>query len=225
MSPRPLQPFVIAGLALGGLVVAGLWLATAWQAWPGVVLESAVNHKEAVSPRTVMAVWERSRGLEEATLPGPHLHFAGLAGYKLVQDPGLSVYRRAEILLQAERATRQALLREPAEARAWARLAWFLHIRQAAAGQPLAALRMSLYLAPADRDLVFWRLKMAAGYRAAWDADFEQLLRRQVSLGWRISPTRLVKTAKAARLEDWVRGVLSSDPEALEGFDALGRKS
>lgn len=225
MSARPLQPLLIGGLALCGLVVAGLWLTTAWRAWPGVVLESAVNHKETVSQRTTMAVWQRSEGLENAPLPGPHVHFPGLAGYKLVQDTSLPVFRRAEILIQAERATRQALLREPAEARAWARLAWFLHIRQAEASQPLAALRMSLYLAPADKDLVFWRIKMASSYRAAWDADFEQLLTRQVILGWRISPARLAKTAKAAKLQEWVRSVLSSDSEELERFDALVRKS
>ena len=110
---------------------------------------------------------------------------AGMA-YTLVLDGRLPVGRRAEILLQAERATRQALLREPAEPRAWARLAWFLHIRQGAAVQFLAALRMSMYLAPADTDLAFWRIKMAGPCRADWDAGFEQMLTRQVILGWRV---------------------------------------
>ena len=219
------QHLLLAGLALCGFVAACLWLAGEWRDWPGVMIERAIKQQEPVATDKLLAFWEPNKEMGSPALPGRNPHLAGLAGYTLAQDTSLAVFQRAEMLLQAEQLTRAALSREPADARAWARLAWLLDSRKGPTDQLLAALRMSLYCAPADVHLVFWRLRSAATYRSAWDADLESLLARQVILGWRVSPARLAKVAKAGALQDWMRTVLHDHGADTDQFDARLRKS
>jgi hypothetical protein len=225
MNVRNMQLPLIAAAALIGMAASALWLGTAWKSWPGTLLERAFDRKEAVPPGSLMVLWEKSRKLEQSLLPGTHLHLPGMIGEKLVQNRQIAVARRLEILLEAERVVREALRREPAEPRAWSRLAWLVQFRQGPAAQILAALRMSMYLAPTDLGLLFWRIEAAGVHRASWDAGFEELLKRQIHIGWRVSPARLVKAAKTAVMKDWVRSLLGEHPGDLERFDQLLTKS
>ena len=225
MNVRNMQLPLIAAAALIGMATSALWLVTAWKSWPGTLLERALNRKEAVPPGSLMVLWEKSRKLEQSFLPGTHLHLPGMIGEKLVQNRQIAVAQRITILLEAERAVRVALRREPAEPRAWSRLAWLVQFRQGPAAQILAALRMSMSLAPTDLALLFWRIEAAGAHRASWDAGFEELLKRQVHIGWRVSPARLVKAARTAGMQDWVRSLLSGQPDDLDRFDHLLTKS
>jgi hypothetical protein len=216
---------LIAAAALIGMATSALWLGTAWKSWPGTLLERALNRKETVPPGSLKVLWEKSRNLEQSVLPGTHLHLPGLIGEKLVQNRHITAVQRVAILLESERAAREALRRDPAEPRAWARLAWFLQLRQGPAAQILSALRMSMYLAPNDRSLLFWRIEAAGPHRASWDAGFEELLKRQVHIGWRVSPGRLVKAARTAGMQDWVRSLLGEQPDDLNRFDQLLTKA
>jgi len=222
---RSRQHAVLAGMSLCLLAAACLWLANEGRNWPGVVMERAINRGEAVATDKLVAFWQDTREVGDTPLPGGHAHLPGLVGYTLAQDPNLPVFRRAEFLLQAEQATRAALLREPADARAWARLAWFLDQRKGQASQLLDALRLSMYFAPADGRLVFWRVQTAAKYRPNWNADFEQLLARQVVLGWRVSPARLVHVVQTTNLRNWVREVLNNSGADMEQFDVRMNKA
>lgn len=225
MNLRIMQLPLIAAAALIGLATSALWLGAAWKSRPGTLLERALNRKETVPPESLKVLWEKSRRLEQSVLPGLHLHLPGLIGEKLVQDRRITVVQRVAILLESERAVREALRRDPAEPRAWARLAWFLQLRQGPVAQILSALRMSIYLAPNDRGLLFWRIEAAGAHRASWDAGFEELLKRQVHIGWRVSPARLVKAAGTAGLQDWIRSLLSEKPEDLKRYEQLLTKS
>ena len=219
MTARPVELAVIACLAFIGVASAILWLATVSASWPAVLLERAVTLKEKIPPASLLSVWEKSRSLDTALLPGPHLHLPGMVGQQLLEGAALSGEHRAEVLQAAEQATRSALLREPAAPRAWARLAWFQQLRQGSPYGILDAVRMSAFLAPSDRGLVFWRLTTAGAYRPYWDADLETMMRRQVLLAWRIKPSRLAAVAKATHLHEWVRSILDADPEARTRFD------
>ena len=219
MTARSFELAVIACIAFIGLASATSWLVTVSASWPAVLLERAVTLKEKVPQASLLSVWEKSRYLDTALLPGPHLHLPGLAGQQLLEGASLSHEYRAEVIQEAEQATRSALLRDPATPRSWARLAWFQQLRQGSPYGILDAVRMSAFLAPSDRGLVFWRLTTAAAYRPYWDAEFEGMLRQQVLIAWRISPSRLAAVAKAARLHEWIRSVLDADSEALTRYD------
>lgn len=226
MRIKSYQHLFLAAVSLCGLLVAGLWLVTAGKSWPGVLIERSILRNEAVSMDNFQAFWSTSAELIDTILPGSHLHLPGLVGYTLARSTNLPAHNhRAEILHQAEQRTRQALLRDPAAPHAWARLAWFLDIRQGSPIELLSALRMSMYLAPADTALVFWRIKTAARYQAFWNADFEHLLARQVAIGWRIAPHRLVQVAKTTQLHDWIRAVLSRNVADIDTFDAKFKKT
>jgi len=156
------QGVLIAVIALLGLVPACLWLWTVWQHWPALLVQQALSRGEHVDTATLQRVWADVQGVEGSILPGRHLHLPGMIGQLLLERADLPAAERREILLTAEQAARRALTRDPADARAWARLAWFVELRRGPAKEILAALRMSHYLAPTDPGLLAWRDNAAA---------------------------------------------------------------
>jgi hypothetical protein len=179
---RPAARLELAGLALVfllGLGAALAWLAASHRAWPGVMFEARVLRQAPMAPGTALRAWERIRGLESDRLRGPHLHLPGLAAQLALVQGGLSREERAALLAAGRRATRLALAREPADPRAWARLAAHRLIAGGPSPHVVAALRLSIYTGPAVRSLVGWRLDLARRCRAHWDSAFEPLVRRQ----------------------------------------------
>jgi len=156
------QGVLIGAIALLGLVPTCLWLWTAWQQWPAQLVQRAISRGEPVDTATLQRVWADVQGVEEGLLPGRHLHLPGMIGQLLLERADLPAAQRREILLTAEQASRRALARDPADARAWARLAWFIELRRGPAAEMLAALQMSHYLAPTDPALLAWRDRAAA---------------------------------------------------------------
>ncbi len=156
------QGMLITAIALLGLVPAILWLWTAWQQWPAHLVQRAISRGEPVDTVTLQRIWADTQGVEGSILPGRHLHLPGMIGQLLLERDELPADHRREIQLIAEQAARRALARDPADARAWARLAWFVELRRGPAAEILAALQMSHYLAPTDPALLAWRDKAAA---------------------------------------------------------------
>jgi hypothetical protein len=207
---------MIGAVFLVGLASSLVWLATAQRAWPGVMFERRVLMEEPMTAETPVQVWDRIRGLEAGRLSGPHVHLPGLAAQLALQMGELDEPRRKEVFEQGRSQTRLALAREPAAAHAWARLATY---RMSAGGPSeavVAALRMSIYAAPAMKSLVFWRIRMAGLCRAHWDPEFENLIRRQIVLGRRISAQKLAATVAGSHLEALSRQVSDEIGETLK---------
>lgn len=190
------QLAVIAVAALCGLTVSMLWLSTAAKAWPGVMLQRKINQDLPVSPSTLVEVRKRVSGLDQTLLPGRHAHLPGLTGQLLITDVHQQPEQRQAMIREVEQAVRAGLARDPAEARAWARLAWLVHLRQGPAEEVLGALRMSIFCSPASRPLLLWRLETAGRYRHHWDQEFTDLIVRQTTLAMRVFPAKTAEIAE-----------------------------
>lgn len=219
MKGRWLQLGLLTGVSLCFWAVSLLWLNTAWRSWPGMQLERSLNQKKLISTASLMIIWKEGYNLANAFLPGSHLHLPGIIGEQLIQNGRLPLGRRAEIFLAAERSIKTALMRDPAEPRAWARLALIRSLRQSAPADIFSALQMSVYLAPADRNLLFWRLQLAIPHYRNWTPELKELLTRQVIIGSRISPKELASAAQTEPVQAWIHEILVEDTPSLILFD------
>jgi len=215
------QLLILTLLALAGLGASGLWLWTAQKSCLGLMIERRISQDQPVSPKTLVQVWEQSRNLEQAVLPGRHLHLPGLLSQFIVFNHELPRELRAEALVEGQESAHMALARDPAHAHAWARLAGYSYIFNGPSPDTLAALKMSIYAAPAKRSLMFWRLNLAGACRDYWNEEFEDLIRRQIILAWRISPPRLAEIAVESDMVNLTRQVLSRSPQDLQRFEEL----
>ena len=211
----------IAAAAFILLILSGIWLWTGMQSWKGVMLERGFEQDRNLSSVTLKQAWESSRDLPDMFLPGRHVHYPGLAAQLLILDEGIDLQKRAQVLLQGREGMYTALAREPAHAHAWARLAWVEHMLQGPSPEAVSALAMSMYAAPADRSLVYWRISMSAANETYWDPGFESILRRQMIHAWRISPDRLARTVVETDMVEKSRQALAAAREDLERFDQL----
>ena len=159
MTRQGVEGLLIASWSIICLAIAGLWLWTSWHHWPGVLLQRATTRGEKLDTATLMRLRDDLFGVEEAIIPGRHLHLPGMVGQLLLLQVDIPAGERQKILNAAESATRRALSRDPADARAWARLAWFIELRRGPPEEILAALTMSRYLSPADPALQAWIAK------------------------------------------------------------------
>ena len=216
-----LQVLIMGALALTALVLSLLWLLTAFNSWKGVMLERRVNQGQSISPDTLLSVWDQIKEVDKAFLPGTHLHLPGLAGQLIIMNQELPVETRAEVLLRSEESIINALTRDPAQTFSWARLAWFRHLEKGPSPEVVEALRMSIYTAPAKRSLLFWRIGMAGRSRMHWDQEFENLVRRQLIYGQRVSKTRLENVAGESGLDDLVRATLNLYPPDIKDNNYL----
>ena len=204
-----LELLILGAVFLAGLGSALVWLATAQRAWAGVMFERRVFRQEPMAPETPIRIRERLRGLEAAWLPGLHLHLPGLAAQLALQEEGLSASEREALFAQGRLEICLGLARDPARSHAWARLASFRMLAGASGTAVVAALRMSIYTAPAMHSLVFWRIRTAGRCRAHWDGEFERLIKRQIVLASRISKQRLESSVAGTAMETFTRQVLA----------------
>lgn len=211
----------IAAAAFILLILSGIWLWTGAQSWKGVMLERGFEQDREFSDQALKQAWKSSRDLHEKLLPGRHVHYPGLAAQLLILDERIEPRTGAQVLLRGRDSMYIALAREPAHAHAWARLAWVEHMLQGPSPEAVSALAMSMYAAPADRSLVFWRISMSAANQTYWDPGFESMIRRQVIHAWRISPGRLARTVVETDMVEKSRQALAAAREDLERFDQL----
>ena len=218
---RRLELVAVAVIAVAGLAAAGLWAWTGQKSWKALMLERQVRMERQVSPKTLLEVWDRAQDLDKTFLPGTHVHLPGLVAHMMVMENRIPVEKRAAALVAGDASIRNALAREPAHAHGWARLAWFDQLYNGPSPDVVAALRMSVYTAPARNSLLFWRLESAGANSEYWDADFKNLLRRQVMYAWRVSPQRLAETVAKTPMEPVAADALSGSPEDEKHFEHL----
>ena len=101
---------------------------------------------------------------------------------------------RAQWMAQAAQETRQGLKLAPAQAGAWARLAW---LDNNAGDSKTAAqdIKMSMLSGPVDPPLMIDRLKLALVLRPFFDSDGHELLNRQIRLSWILAPDAIATLA------------------------------
>ncbi|MDW7712457.1 MAG: hypothetical protein SCH98_18490 [Deferrisomatales bacterium] len=212
---------LVVAAALAALAGAAVWLAAEGRAWPVFLVERLLLQGKEVPPEALHAAWERAPDPEEALLPGRSLHYRSLLAVPLTADPDRPLAERVELLAAALPDAESALARDPADAHAWARLAYLRHGLHGPSPAVVAALRMSVYAAPAQPDLLNWRLELAARSRDYWDPDFADLVRSQLLRSWEANPRALARTAAASGLAPLAREALARDPDALARFEAL----
>lgn len=215
------QLIVIGIAALGGLAASSAWFWTAQGSWKGVMLERQVSLDKEISGKALVNVWKNIQGLDESFLSGRHVHLPSLAGQLVILNGAVPAAEKSKVLPEAAEAARNALSREPADAMAWARLAWFEYLMHGPSARVVSALRMSIYTAPNKQRLVNWRLNLAALNRPLWDQSFEMLIHSQIQQSWRVRPGLLVKTAVESNLLPMVREALAGDPAALSRLEEL----
>ena len=211
-------------LALAASVCAGfalLWLWTAQKGWKGMMLERRINQEQTISQETLAHVWDNVKELNSTFFTGSHVHFPGLAGQMLIMDESVPAEVRSTVFISSEASIRNALTREPADSFAWARLAWLSYLQSGPSPGSLAALKMSIYTAPAKKSLLFWRIRLCVQNRAYWDEELTSLLKRQIALAWSVSPGRLAAVAAESGIEDLSKEVLQGKPEDLKRFEHL----
>jgi len=208
-SAKTFQLLFVSVIALVGFCFSSLWLGTAQKAWKTDMLKRITNQGRQVPNMLLADLWQRSKNLDQTFLPGGHLHRPGLIAHLMLMGRTLPTELKASVTDNGTEALCRALSREPAYSLSWARLAWFRYLSKGAGPAVIAALRMSIYTAPAKKNLLLWRIHMAGLNMVYWDNDFEELLRRQIYLAWRISPARLNKAVAGTRMETMVRETIS----------------
>lgn len=211
--------FLIALLALG---VSVAWFTAEKNAWRVSLVERLVLTGKQVDPKKLSWTLEQAANLESALLlvARPHAH-ALLSARLVATDQNLTPVRYLDIMHSARASAKRALAREPADAHAWARLAYFKHVLDGPAPEVLTALRLSIYFAPSQRNLILWRLGMAAQNQAYWDEKTAHLVRSQIRKAWRMNPRSLVIMAVTHELVPLVRVALVAEPEELQRLKSM----
>ena len=213
---------LIAGLALLALVPAVLWFAGEKQAWGVFQLERLIRQDQPIDPELMRTTVARAAELNQALLPGAHLHSHALLATRLATQEDIEPAERLELRQNALVSLERALTREPADTFAWARLAHLRHGFAGPSAEVVAALRLSIYTAPTKPSLLNWRLSLATANRDFWDENFTQLVHAQILHSWRVRPHALVAAVVEADLVPLAREVLlAQDSNNLPTFDNL----
>ncbi len=134
----------------------------------------------------------------------------------LLNSPSTSNIEKRLLLIQARQSIMSGLAGSPIDEFAWFRLAV---INNTLGFQVNDALRLSLYSAPVEPELIMQRLQLAYSYEADLSAEERALWLKQVKIAWKLKPKELVSfvienpTAKA-----WFETGFYNDAEQLDQF-------
>jgi hypothetical protein len=135
-------------------------------------------------------------------------------------DPAL----RTEWMTNATQETRQGLKLAPAQAGAWARLAWLDY--QAGDSKTAAQdIKMSMLSGPVDPPLMIDRLKLALAMRPRLDSDGLDLLNRQIRLSWILAPDAIAALATDPANSLLIRDALANMSNEDTGLFVSAHKS
>ncbi len=207
--------------ALAALACSGAWFATTAATWRAEQTQRLITQGTPVSRDTLLAAHALVRNPDSFLIPGPHLHLPAQLTASLLADGSDADQEDLELTLHAQELAMQALVREPAHSKTWALLAYARYTLDGPSKDALAALRLSIYTAPARPSLIHWRLALAARNHAFWDVQMANLVRGQILAAWRNNPRMLAQTAAANGLVPLARLVLSADPEELKRLESL----
>lgn len=211
---------VILSVAMIAFIAASLWLSSTTGAWRMLQVDRILAGGDQVDPEILHQILAQGNP-DKAVSAGASLHSHSLVAAALYAESKEESEAARKVLIEGKISAQTALSLEPADAYAWARLAYFRHELDGPSPRVLNALRMSVYTAPSDSDLIFWRLGMTAGSHTYWDDASMDWIYRQILTGWSINRKMLVQTAEAYGFLSLVRMVLASDPEASTRLERI----
>jgi hypothetical protein len=212
-------------LFLTALSSASIWLWTEISHYRASVLNEQTLNGKTPSSEALMNVLSAFPNPQMDFLPGKHLFYESSIAVGAADRPDLPEPARLQWLNQAREVLPAALAREPANSHAWVNLAYTTWLMEGPGQNVIESLRMSIYTAPANTQILLWRLEMAGENRDFWDAGFRDLLSHQIVLAWRYAPKDFTKMAVAVHMDDLVREALSNDPAELARFESFAVKS
>lgn len=149
---------------------------------------------------------------------------AELAAIKLAQADQLPERAASEhraLIGNATALLEESLAEGPANAVAWARLAYARSLAQETGGDAVAAWRMSVLTAPADLRLLVWRSRFGLSRIAQLAQGDRDLLDAQIRLAWRYDRKGFVRFARESGPDavQILRGTLIGQPEDMARFE------
>lgn len=222
-APRPkgrtvsLVVALVAGLALVALAVLRVVAAFAdlparpviAEAHSGAELDPRYGEIAAESRSAALGWVEDGRGWADLGL----LHFIEARRIGLATDEG-----RAR-LEQSLAAHRRAVSLSPAQAYAWARLAYIELLRNGPSPRMAPLLEQAIVSAPFDRQLAFRRLDLCFLVWRQLDPHLRGLAAQQVRFAAEISPVRLAALARKRYAIGAVRDALAPAPALRRRVD------
>ncbi len=219
-ASRSKELVLILLVTLIGMGMALMWLVSAARAWPVLQVARLLTREQPVATERLVSVLEKAWELNTPFLPGRQNHAPILLAARLYSVQDSAEREKGDLLHQGALAARQALAREPANAQTWARWAYFEYVMNGPSAATSDALRLSIYTAPANPNLLYWRLGLLARHQAFWDYQMVELIRSQILLAWRANPKLLVDTIQQHGLTAITRLILAPHPNQLRQLDS-----
>jgi len=206
--------------AVTAFFAASLWIFSTAGTWRNQQMERLLAGGNQTDLEMLYYVLEQGSP-EEALLSGAHLHIHSLVAadlYAALKEETENVH---DVLAEGIISAQTALGLEPADAYAWARLAYFLHELDGPSPQVLNALHMSVYTAPSDPDLIYWRLGMTVHNHTHWNEQDYAWILRQIRLAWSINPGKTSRIALENGFLALLKMVLAGDGPALNRLEEI----
>lgn len=124
-------------------------------------------------------------------------------------------------LQRAVDALRTGLARAPANAYAWARLAYAEALARGWSPLAVASLRLALITAPYEPQLLWSRLRMAFLAWPEMTGDDQEVVYQQIRYAWQTNPPELARLASELNRTDLVRAALQLMPDDSAVFEEL----
>lgn len=124
-------------------------------------------------------------------------------------------------LSQAIAELEHALAKAPADGFAWADLSLARLRRDGPTPAGLAALRLSVAMAPGEPALAAWRTGMLLRHEALFVAEDHQLLTGQIATAWSYQPQSILRLLEAEARIELLRAALATAPADQAKLDAL----
>jgi tetratricopeptide (TPR) repeat protein len=151
----------------------------------------------------------------EASSPAAHLDVALL----LLARPDALGAAGANPAERAAEELRRYLAEVPGDAQGWTALAG-AELQRGRRDSALAALKMSMLIAPYASGLALWRCGLGLDLYGALDEDGRRLLERQFSIAAENRPELLVRLVRQRKALLLARVLLVQDPGAMAKFEA-----
>jgi hypothetical protein len=218
-TQRPLQWLLLA-LSVPAALLSGLTLYVGLcYGLSGELRDKLYTGTATRSERARLADWRRR------VLPvwDAWLVYDDLAQIMLAQgvELGLSQPAGRGLLPGVMRLEAEALRRHPANAFAWARLAYARYVYDGASTLVTEPLLQSIQSAPYEPDLLPSRIVLALQTEAFWSPELTALFPQQLERAWLRQSVETVQAAYKDGITLQLRAKLAHDPDKLARFDDI----